>query len=164
VRRDKIEPEHDADFSVIVGDSVPERVRFHLLPDDLASIVPQYRGFDYVRSGDRIVIVDPRSRRIVYVVDVNDGREEAYSGSRIELSPEQKRIIHAEIVDHYRGDRNSGFEIRLGQRVPEAIRLEPVPEDVYSDIPVIEPYRYFVVGEEVVIVEPGTREIVDVID
>jgi hypothetical protein len=101
----------------------------------------------------------------VDVIDVNDGHEAASSERyRIDLSPDQERTIHEEMVDRYRGDRARGFAARLGERVPEAIALEPIPEDVYSDAPAIERYDFFVIGDKVVIVEPRTREIVDVID
>jgi hypothetical protein len=127
-----------------------------------------FRNTAHVRLPDRIVVVDPRNRRIVFVIDEGrdgrEGRANFDSRARFALSPEQKRAIHSEIVRDYQGDHNPNFEVRLGERVPEAIDLEPVPEDVYADIPDMEPYRYFVIGNAVVIVEPRTREIVDLID
>ncbi len=57
------------DFDVKVGTVVPRGV-VHVvpLPPAVVRIVPRFRGFDYFVVGDEIVIVDPRSLRIVAVL------------------------------------------------------------------------------------------------
>jgi hypothetical protein len=127
-RHDDLEPERDGNFSVAIGETVPERAHFHPLPPAIVSIVPDYRGYECVRLPDRIAIVDPRTRHIVFVIDEGrdrEGRANCDSRARFALSPERKRAIHSEIVRDYRGDRNPNFEVRVGERVPEAIELIP---------------------------------------
>jgi hypothetical protein len=55
-------------FSISVGEAVPESVHFHRLPDRIVEYAPQYRDFDYILVGDDILIVDPRTHRIVAVI------------------------------------------------------------------------------------------------
>ena len=38
------------------------------LPVRVIEFAPQYRGFEYILVGDEIVIVDPRTHRIVAVI------------------------------------------------------------------------------------------------
>ncbi len=56
------------DFDVTVGARIPRSVHVAVLPDDVVQIVPQYRGFDYVLVGDRILIIDPNTFEIVAVI------------------------------------------------------------------------------------------------
>jgi uncharacterized protein DUF1236 len=68
----KVENISHADFSVSVGTRVPERYHFHPLPTEIVDIVPEYRGFDYMVVDNEIVIVNPRTREIVYTM--SEGR------------------------------------------------------------------------------------------
>jgi hypothetical protein len=55
-------------FDVSVGARIPRTVHVVALPADIVSIVPEYRGFDYVQVGDSILIVDPATLEIVAVI------------------------------------------------------------------------------------------------
>jgi Protein of unknown function (DUF1236) len=57
------------DFDVRVGVSVPRSVHVAVLPEDVITIVPQYRGFDYVMVGDQVLIIDPNTYEIVAVIE-----------------------------------------------------------------------------------------------
>jgi hypothetical protein len=57
-----------ADFSVRVGVSVPRSVHVEALPTEIVEIVPEYRGFDYIVVGDQLLIVDPHTLEIVYIL------------------------------------------------------------------------------------------------
>jgi hypothetical protein len=57
------------DFDVTVGVRVPHSVHVEVLPEDVVTIVPQYRGFDYVMVGDQILIIDPSTYEIVAVIE-----------------------------------------------------------------------------------------------
>jgi len=57
------------DFDVRVGVSVPRSVHVAVLPEDVITIVPQYRGFDYVMVGEEILIIDPNTYEIVAVIE-----------------------------------------------------------------------------------------------
>jgi hypothetical protein len=55
-------------FAVTVGTRVPSDVHIIVLPEEIVSIVPEYRGYDYVMVGDQILIIDPDSLEIVAVI------------------------------------------------------------------------------------------------
>lgn len=64
-----VEPVRDVDFSVNVGVAIPHTVELHPLPPRVVEIVPQYRNYRYfVLADGRIVIVQPDTYEIVYVV------------------------------------------------------------------------------------------------
>jgi hypothetical protein len=55
-------------FDTTVGARVPRDVHVAVLPEDIVTIVPEYRGFDYIVVGDNILIVDPATLEIVAVI------------------------------------------------------------------------------------------------
>jgi hypothetical protein len=55
-------------FSISVGEVVPGTVRLYDLPDSIVEYAPQYRDYEYILVGDDILIVDPRTMRIVAVI------------------------------------------------------------------------------------------------
>ena len=55
-------------FDMTVGARVPRDVHVAVLPEDIVTIVPEYRGFDYIVVGDSILIVDPVTLEIVAVI------------------------------------------------------------------------------------------------
>jgi hypothetical protein len=57
-------------FDITVGAKVPRDVHVAALPEDIVTIVPEYRGFDYIVVGDNILIVDPVTLEIVAIIPV----------------------------------------------------------------------------------------------
>jgi hypothetical protein len=55
-------------FDISVGSRIPRDVHLAVLPEDIVSIVPEYRGFEYVLVGDSILIVDPATLEIIAVI------------------------------------------------------------------------------------------------
>jgi hypothetical protein len=49
--------------------TVPRTVRIFDLPPEIVTIVPAYRGYKYVIVEDEILIIDPRTLRIVYIIE-----------------------------------------------------------------------------------------------
>jgi hypothetical protein len=58
-------PERNLNISIRIGETVPQSVRFHRLPPEIVSIEPEYRDYEYFSTDDDIVIVEPRTKRIV---------------------------------------------------------------------------------------------------
>jgi hypothetical protein len=56
-------------FSTKVGEAIPGTVHLYVLPVSIMEYAPQYRGYEYILVGDEILIVDPRTMRIVAVID-----------------------------------------------------------------------------------------------
>jgi Protein of unknown function (DUF1236) len=68
LRGEKAERLTDVQFSISIGDAVPRTVHFHRLPARIVEYAPQYRDFDYILVGDDILIINPRTHRIVAVI------------------------------------------------------------------------------------------------
>jgi hypothetical protein len=61
----------DVDFKVSIGVNVPKTIELHRLPPKVVEIVPAYREYVYfVVANGTIVIVDPDSYEVVYVISV----------------------------------------------------------------------------------------------
>jgi uncharacterized protein DUF1236 len=52
-------------------------------------------------------------------------------------------------------------EYRVGTRVPQTAQLYAVPREVAVEVPAIQSYKYMVVNNRVVLVDPATSEVVD---
>jgi hypothetical protein len=69
VRAEKSERLANVPFSTKVGEAIPGTVHLYVLPVSIMEYAPQYRGYEYILVGDEILIVDPRTLRIVAVID-----------------------------------------------------------------------------------------------
>ena len=59
----------NVNFNVSVGTVVPSTVRFVVLPPPVIEIYPEWRGYRYFLVGERIIIVEPDSPRIVFIIE-----------------------------------------------------------------------------------------------
>jgi hypothetical protein len=59
---------NSANFSVTVGARVPRDVQVAVLPAEVVTIVPEYRGFQYVLVGNQLLIIDPSTLEIVAIL------------------------------------------------------------------------------------------------
>ena len=65
----KVDPVTDIDVNVSIGTAVPQTIELHPLPPRVVTIVPAYEGYEYfVLSDGRIVIVEPATFEIVYIL------------------------------------------------------------------------------------------------
>lgn len=95
-------------------------------------------------------------------------REQAERPDRPRVSEQQRASVRERFRESGALDRarvaGVDFNISVGTRVPrERIRLAPLPTVIVEEIPAYRGYRYFVVRDQIVIVEPSTYVIVDVI-
>ena len=58
---------------------------------------------------------------------------------------------------------NVNFSLSVGTVVPRDVRFQPIPADVVEILPQYRGYSFFVVRDDIVIVEPWTNKIVDVL-
>jgi hypothetical protein len=58
---------------------------------------------------------------------------------------------------------NVNFSLSVGTAVPRDVRLQTLPADVVEVVPQYSGYSFFVVRDEIVIVEPSTSKIVTVL-
>jgi hypothetical protein len=89
----------------------------------------------------------------------------APSGGQANLTTQQKTVIKTKIIDNKSAPRVShvDFNVSVGVAVPTTVRLAPVPVEIVRIHPGWKSYQYFVYEEEVIIVDPRTHKIVEVI-
>jgi hypothetical protein len=68
MKGEKAERLNNVTFSISIGDEVPRSVHYYRLPSRIVEYAPQYRDFDYILVGDDILILDPRTHKIVAVI------------------------------------------------------------------------------------------------
>ena len=81
------------------------------------------------------------------------------------LSPDQRTTVYRRVVRE-RDVAPRGTEVieyRVGTRVPREVELRSFDDDVYVDAPSLRRYRYVHVNNQLVLVDPETSEVVEVI-
>lgn len=73
-------PERNLNISIRVGEEIPRQVRVHRLPAEIVSIEPEFRDYDYFTTEDDIVIVEPRTHRIISQIPRDVSRIRAAGG------------------------------------------------------------------------------------
>ena len=68
IRGEKVERLTNVAFLITVGKAVPRTVHRYRFPVSVMEYAPQYRGYEYILVGDEILVVDPRTMRIVAVI------------------------------------------------------------------------------------------------
>jgi hypothetical protein len=69
ITRQNVRPMTNVDFALSIGTRVPRHAHFHSMPRELVAIHPGWRGFTYVLVGDQILVVNPRTQKIVAILD-----------------------------------------------------------------------------------------------
>jgi hypothetical protein len=69
----------NVNIAINVGERIPGNVVVYPLPEEVISIAPEYRGYDYFVDNDEIVFVAPESHEIVGSIEY-EGRAAATEG------------------------------------------------------------------------------------
>jgi uncharacterized protein DUF1236 len=100
-----------------------------------------------------------------------ESREEGRSqttgqaGAGAKLSSEQRTKITTVIKNqHVAPVTNANFQISVGARVPREVSFHPLPAEIVTIYPEWRGYEFILVNDKIVVVNPRTLEIVDVID
>ena len=93
-------------------------------------------------------------------------REGRSSNTTVSFTTEQRTKIRETVFKEKNAPRVSkvDFSLNVGTVVPRTVHVVEVPEVIVTVHPEWRGYRYFVVNDEIVIVEPDTLKIVAVID
>ncbi len=59
----------NVNVNIAVGTVLPSTVELVAVPPELIEIVPQFRSYRVIKVSGRILIVEPSSRRIVYIIN-----------------------------------------------------------------------------------------------
>jgi hypothetical protein len=93
-------------------------------------------------------------------------REGERAGGNVSFSTEQRTKIRETVLKEKNAPRVSkvDFSIREGTVVPRTVRVVEIPDVIVEIHPEWRGYKYFLVNEELVVVDPATLRIVAVID
>lgn len=87
------------------------------------------------------------------------------AGASARLSTEQRtKIVTVIRGEHVAPVKNVDFSLTAGTRIPrDRVSLRPLPSEVVTIHPDWRGYEFFLVGDQIVVVDPRTLEIVDVL-
>jgi predicted outer membrane protein len=99
----------------------------------------------------------------------NEGRDRAQTtgqaGAGAKLSGEQRTRITTVIKQqNIRPVEHVNFAVSIGTRVPRDVGFHPLPAEIVTIYPDWRGYEMFLVGDQIVVVNPRTLEIVAVLD
>ena len=117
---------------------------------------PEHKDADVHRSAQEHGQDNQRAR-------VGEHREE-FQRERTRLSTQDRERLHRTFDFDRARVANAHFSYHVGQRIPREVRLVPLPHEVIGFFPAYRGYSYFVVGDEICVVNPATYEVVDVIE
>lgn len=88
-----------------------------------------------------------------------------------DLSPEQRTVIYRTVTREHQvapGEAvvlapGTAMNYDVGAPVPRDVAIYDFPEDAYMDVPELRRYRYVYVNNRLVLVDPATSQVVDVI-
>jgi Protein of unknown function (DUF1236) len=165
LRRDRTATSQNLNIQVNVGTRLPPRVQARRLPSDIVRIMPQYRDYEYTVIDNRVAIIDPRRHEVVEILDDEPGygRAAAYGGDRIVIS-DDTRTRFRELVRSSSTTVGSTSPSGGGTSASNCLSLQPVPEELARNHPELSSYRYLMIGDQVVLVDPQQQKIVQVID
>lgn len=86
------------------------------------------------------------------------------AGARANLTTEQRTKITSVIKQQRVEPVNLNISISVGTRVPDHVRYYPLPAEVVTIYPQWRGFDYIIVGSTIVVIDPGTREIVAVLE
>ena len=87
------------------------------------------------------------------------------AGAGAKLSTEQRTKITTVIRDqHIAPANNVNFSISIGTRVPREVSFHPLPTEVVTVYPEWRGYEFFLVRDQIIVVDPRTLEIVAVLE
>ena len=87
------------------------------------------------------------------------------AGAGAKLSTEQRTKITSVIREQrVQPETNVNFNISVGTRVPRSVHFHPLPADIITIYPGWRGYEFFLVRDEIIVVNPRTLEIVAVLE
>ena len=94
------------------------------------------------------------------------GQGAAGTRATINLTPEKRTRIHEAIVQERNAPRVSSpnFNVSIGARVPRTVRFAALPRTILEIEPAWRGFEYFMIGDEIVIVDPRSMEIVAIVE
>jgi hypothetical protein len=158
----------DVSFSITQGAAVPASVSLRPLPDKVLTIAPQYKGYSYFATKEKIVIVEPSKHTVVAVMPMAGPSRAAAPASTkqsVKFSKEQQDVIRKRVVTTKKPTTTGSSSTRLSveQRVPDSVQLEEFSDEVVREVPTVKSYRYYRQDDGLAVIDPGERRVIEII-
>jgi hypothetical protein len=86
------------------------------------------------------------------------------AGDTLDLSATQQKDIWKDLSRHAASQTApSGFNATVGEAIPTGVSTYPLPRQAARDVPAVKPYRYAMLQDKVLIVNPRDKKIADVV-
>jgi hypothetical protein len=94
------------------------------------------------------------------------GQGAAGTRANINLTPEKRTRIHEVMVHERSAPRVSSvnFNVSVGARVPRTVRFVALPQTIVEIEPAWRGFEYFMIADQIVIIDPRSMEIVAIVD
>ena len=83
--------------------------------------------------------------------------------AQLSLSADQKQAIWDSVGKGKGAKAPANFQASIGANVPAQLALRPLPSTLNKQVPDAKKYRYAKVADEVVLVDPSTHKVIDII-
>ena len=146
------------------GSRIPRHHRLQRFAPALLALIPAYAAYRYLIVDDTICVVDPESYAIVDVIPSSIEQAIPQSTERppLALTADQMRCVYAAVpMDQTRSDLS--IRLALGAEIPRNVELFAFPDEGLACAPELASYRYIVVQDDVVIVDPTDYAIAGII-
>ena len=87
----------------------------------------------------------------------------AQTQAQLSLTAQQKQAIWESVGKGKGTKAPANFQASVGANVPAQVALRPLPATVTQQVPDARKYRYAKIADEVVLVDPTTNKVVDII-
>ena len=92
------------------------------------------------------------------------GNSRSGASDTLQLGDTQQKSIWNDVSRHASNQTApTGFNATVGAAVPSAVSTYPLPRQARRDVPAVRPYRYAMMQDKVLIVNPSDHKIADVV-
>jgi hypothetical protein len=94
----------------------------------------------------------------------NRAGNSAGASDKLDLSSAQQKSIWKDISRHAANQNApSDFSAAVGTAIPDGVNTYPLPRQAARDVPAVKPYRYAMLQDKLLIVNPSDQMIADVV-
>jgi hypothetical protein len=168
IAKESIKPAAVA-FPISQGMAVPGSVALSPVPASVITLAPQYRGYSYFATTDKIVIVEPAKKTVVAIIPMGNGAraQSAAPAKSVQITHEQQDVIRKRMASPQKKVTTSGSgsssRVTVRQEVPSSVKLEDFDEEVVREVPTVRSYKYYRQDDDVVVVDPSERRVIEII-
>ena len=86
------------------------------------------------------------------------------TSTALQLTPQQRGVIYQTVINEkLRTPPPADLPVAIGAQIPAATELYALPDAIMADVPSARLYKYTVAQNQVLIVDPTTMKVIDVI-